>query len=530
MKKRLTLWCFCLIAVIACMLTLAACSFSLSSCSLFDSLNLNGGDTNTDNNDQTDSNNQTNNNGESDNGSDADNTPSTHEHNYNQKIATEGHLARQATCTTQTQYYYSCSCGKNGTATFAYGEALEHSYTVLQYDETGHRYKCENCETLTEIESHYGGAATCTEKAVCSVCKQGYGETLEHSYTVLQYDETAHWHKCKNCEAESEKEAHAGEWVALTPSSCIGYGTEAKSCAVCGTFIGTRTSTAYAAHTPDENGVCTFCKKDLYEGLTFTLSANKSSYTVSAKDTSITNAYILATYKSLPVTSIAWGAFKNCTSLTTVTISSGITSIDGEAFYGCTSLASVTILYGVTSIGAQAFHDCTSLTDITLPDSVTTIGSKAFYNCSSLTGITLPNSLKSIGYYAFYDCTSLKSISIPDGVTSIGNWAFYNCTSLKSATISNSVTSIGNSAFFGCTSLKSITIGNGVTSIEDWAFGSDLTSIYYCGTANEWNNISISSHNTFTKNATIYYYSETKPTTTGNYWHYVDGIATVWTK
>ncbi len=28
--------------------------------------------------------------------------------------------------------------------------------------------------------------------------------------------------------------------------------------------------------------------------------------------------------------------------------------------------------------------------------------------------------------------------------------------------------------------------------------------------------------------ATNYFYSETKPTNTGNYWHYVDGVATKW--
>ena len=181
----------------------------------------------------------------------------------------------------------------------------------------------------------------------------------------------------------------------------------------------------------------------------------------------------------VPVTSIGYKAFYNCTSLTSVTIPNSVTSIGGYAFFGCTSLTSVTIPNSVTSIGREAFKGCSSLTSVTIPNSVTSIGYSAFYNCTSLTSVTIPDSVTSIGDTAFYDCSSLTSVVIGNSVTSIGDHAFQNCTSLTSVTIPNSVTSIGGYAFFGCTSLTSVTIPNSVTSIGNRAFYgcSSLTSV-----------------------------------------------------
>ena len=170
------------------------------------------------------------------------------------------------------------------------------------------------------------------------------------------------------------------------------------------------------------------------------------------------------------VTSIGDGAFKDCSSLTSVTISNGVTIIGDDTFSGCSSLAKIMIPSSVTYIGKWAFSGCSSLTNITIPNSVTYIGGWAFSSCSSLTNISIPNSVTQIRNDAFLKCSSLTSVTIPGSVTSIGEWAFSGCSSLTSVIIPNSVISIDNAAFYGCNSLSVAKIPQNVTTIEDGAF------------------------------------------------------------
>ncbi len=246
------------------------------------------------------------------------------------------------------------------------------------------------------------------------------------------------------------------------------------------------------------------------------------------------------------VTTIGDCAFNHCDSLTNVAIPDSVTTIGNRAFAYCYDLTSVTIGNSVITIGEDAFHCCNSLTSVIIPDSVTTIGDYAFADCDSLTSLTIPDSVTIIGDSAFRWCTSLTSITvdadnqyyssdtygvlynknkteliqypvgnkrtsfaIPNGITTIGWGAFDNCYGLTSVTIPDSVTTIGECAFFTCTNLTSVTIPASVTIIERSAFGCwRLTDVYYNGTEEEWNKISIYEGNEELLNATIHFLGE----------------------
>ena len=121
------------------------------------------------------------------------------------------------------------------------------------------------------------------------------------------------------------------------------------------------------------------------------------------------------------------------------------------------------------------------------------------YNGSDVE-ITIPEGITDIGVYAFAGNNSIKTVIIPDSINDIGSMMFEACTSLKSITIPVSVKQISGFAFYNC---------------------SNLSKVFYGGTSEEWSKISIyRDYNQPLYNATRYYYSETAPTESGNYWHY----------
>ena len=201
------------------------------------------------------------------------------------------------------------------------------------------------------------------------------------------------------------------------------------------------------------------------------------------------------------VTSIGNGAFRSCSTLTSVVIPNSVTSIDDNAFMDCTNLASVIIGNSVKNLGANSFQGCTNLSSITIPNSVTSIGSSAFSGCNGLNSLIVEDG--NPRYDSRDKCNAIIETSsstliigcngsfIPNSVISIGERAFYGCSRLKSLTIPNSVTSISKEAFNMCSGLSKVTIPENVTSIDRCAFWNTGLTFIIMETSNPFSGIDV---------------------------------------
>ena len=110
------------------------------------------------------------------------------EHTYEKNADPILYLAKDATCDEPALFYYSCSvCGacddSEGAKTFADGEALGHYYVWKSNGDGTHIGICHNYDCQkTVIDICTGGTATCTQKAICEVCEEYYGEALGHNW------------------------------------------------------------------------------------------------------------------------------------------------------------------------------------------------------------------------------------------------------------------------------------------------------------------------------------------------------------
>ncbi len=141
-------------------------------------------------------------------------------HDFTAETVDAKYLKSAATCTEKAVYYKSCAvCGlsSEGTAdeaTFFSGNALDHDWGAWTQnsDEKTHTRICKRDTSHTETENCHGGTATCTAKAVCTVCGGEYGEMAAHSFTA------------EKAETQYLKSA----------ATCTEKAVYYKSCAVCG--------------------------------------------------------------------------------------------------------------------------------------------------------------------------------------------------------------------------------------------------------------------------------------------------------
>ena len=197
-------------------------------------------------------------------------------------------------------------------------------------------------------------------------------------------------------------------------------------------------------------------------------------------------------------TSVPNSAYKNCSSVTSITLPYGLTSIGATVFDGCTRLTSLSIPVTVTSLGdilegssithlstpgvltfskntgSDKYVGNSKLTNVTLKNGPygSYVAESAFDNCSNLNAVTL-NGISEIKARAFA-YSGLQTIDLSN-VEYIRRVAFANCTNLESigtGTLSNLKSGgLENAVFDSCSALRgTITIPSTITTIPEAAF------------------------------------------------------------
>lgn len=240
-------------------------------------------------------------------------------------------------------------------------------------------------------------------------------------------------------------------------------------------------------------------------------------------------------------------AFTWCINLKNIVIPDSVKEIGSHAFSLCKSMQTVSIGSGVTKIGDSAFDSCYALTEFTvkeknqyycsedgvlfdkfkqkliyypasnirqlytIPNTVNTVKDSAFSDCSYLQSVIIPNTVTTLGSYAFAGCKNLTNINFGKGLTYIPDGAFASCDSLKYVEIPDNIVELRYGSFRNCPNLKTIKIPVSIKSIGSSVFyefyTGSLSDIYYSGTKEQWEQVSIGSSNYDLDDATIHYNS-----------------------
>ena len=220
---------------------------------------------------------------------------------------------------------------------------------------------------------------------------------------------------------------------------------------------------------------------------------------------------------------IGLGAFMYATWLKEITIPSGVTVIPVFMCYGDTALTRVTFKGPVREIHDYAFEEDENLVFFSLPDTIEFIGCRAMrstvwmdnqradgngfiivngilmgYTGDAVELTTPATGVKQI-YAAAYLTHTIESVVIPSGDTRIiGKMSMSNNDTVKRVVIGEGVTTLKDSAFYYNSSLEYVVLPSTLTVIEDNVFQKcdALQTIYFAGTAEQWNAITKGEENT----------------------------------
>ena len=173
----------------------------------------------------------------------------------------------------------TCTSGRTCTDCGGSSEPLGHDWGAWTQnsDEKTHTRICKRDTSHTETENCHGGTATCTAKAVCTVCGGEYGEMAAHSFTAekaeAQYlksaatctEKAVYYKSCAVCGLSSEGTADEatffsgnaldhnwGDWTSNED------GTHTRTCTVDGCSAGTQTENCIDANKDHKCDICDY--------------------------------------------------------------------------------------------------------------------------------------------------------------------------------------------------------------------------------------------------------------------------------
>ena len=377
-------------------------------------------------------------------------------------IKATGHKGGKATCSKKAV----CSvCGKE------YGEVdpTNHGETELRNAKkatctedgnTGDTY-CKSCNTkikggtVIKATGHKGGKATCSKKAVCSVCGKEYGEV-----DLANHEGETELRNAKK--ATCTEDGNTGDTYCKSCNTKIKEGTVTKAtghkggkatcskkavCSVCGKEYGEVDLKNHEGETELRNYKWEDCTKGLYSGDIYcktcgTLLIKGTSFPPSKSHDWMEGEVIKAPtatktgimqYECLycPVTKrVVLGVLKLKNGEQITDKSSGavykVTGKNTVEFVKATSkktsrtIPSTVTLKGikcqVTSIAAKAFKGDTKIKTVVIPATVRKIGKEAFAKCKNLKKITIKTaylSSKKVGVNAFKGIHAKATIKVP---------------------------------------------------------------------------------------------------------------------
>lgn len=123
--------------------------------------------------------------------------------------------------------------------------------------------------------------------------------------------------------------------------------------------------------------------------------------------------------------------FKGCKNLKSLALGKGMKEIPYKCAENCTNLKYL-YLYGSQTINEYAFRNCSSLQTITIPDSVELIKQNAFENCHSVFNITLGKNLRRVYSRAFANMPLLDTITYLGSANYIEDTVFDGCSTSTS--------------------------------------------------------------------------------------------------